>query len=70
MYTYNKKPGAVYTGPDQRMIVSQDRLSIPTTALLLFMSRERGVEYFDFAERAYNKESLVEVFKAFRKKLK
>ena len=48
MYTYNTKPRGVYSTKDERMIVSQDRLSIPGTALLLFMSAEMGVEYTVF----------------------
>ena len=40
------------------MIVGQERLSVPTTALLLFMSAEKGVEFTVFAKKAFDLKSL------------
>ena len=70
MYTYNTKPRGVYSTKDERMIVSQDRLSIPGTALLLFMSAEMGVEYTVFEKKAYTRVTLEQAFRAYRKKIK
>ena len=45
MFTYNTKPKHCYTLKGKNMVVSQDRLTVPTLALLLFVSAERGNEY-------------------------
>ena len=39
------------------MIVSEDRLKVPTQALLLFISAENGSEYYTVEKLAFNKES-------------
>ena len=52
------------------MIVSQEELSVPTQALLAFISAEKGIEYYTIVKKAYDNKSLAEALRQLRKKFK
>ena len=52
------------------MVVSQDKLSVPTQALLAFISAERGLEYHTIVKKAFDRNSFADALRQLRKKLK
>lgn len=70
MFTYNTKPKLCYTTKSSNMVVSQDKLSVPTQALLAFISAERGLEYHTIVKKAFDRNSFADALRQLRKKLK
>ena len=70
MFTYNTKPKLCYTRKGDNMVVSQDKLSVPTQALLAFVSDRRGLEYHTIVKKAFDRKSFADALRELRKKFK